>query len=208
MKSLESRLFNKDFHFKVTFINTCIMRIRYGHRKERTIQGYKMYIFKMMKDIVKKNVCNYENLMRATDCVKLPTHDEIIADCWTMFDKCLTKFKITKKNNFYYYFNKSLSRNFYREYQKELKNARVELTDAMTVVHPLLHDNNEPDTMEALMDSLGFDEIDRRIVKSRLNGQKTSEFLKENEDISNGQYSKSLKKMKDVIRFYQSKGIF
>lgn len=201
--NLEDTIFNKDFHFKVSFINTCIMRIRYGHRKNRTIEGYKMYIFKMMKDVVKKNVCNYENLMRATTCTELPTHDEIIADCYVMYDKCLMKFKVDKRNNFYYYFNKSLSRNFYREYSKSMKNAQVELTDAMTIVHPALHDNGEPDTMSSLMDNLDFNDIDRRIANSRLNGQKTSEFLNENKDITNSQYSKSLKKMKDTIRHYQ-----
>jgi len=37
-------------------------------------------------------------------------------------------------------------------------------------------------------------------------GQKTSEFLKENTDITNSQYSKSLKKIKEVIMMFQEKG--
>jgi hypothetical protein len=167
-----------------------------------------MFIFKMMKDVVKKNICNYTNLLNGTPCREIPTHDEMIADCYVMFDKCVEKFKVSKTNNFYFYFNKSMSRNFYRDYQKELQNSQTELTDAIATMHPQLHDNREPDTMEALMENLNFSEIEMRIIRSRLNGQKTSEFLEENPDVTNGQYSRSLKRMKDMIRYYQEKGEF
>lgn len=210
--NLEARLFKKDFRYKVKFINTCLMRIKFSgdKRSERTIRGYKMYIFKMMKDIVKKNVCNYTNLLSGTSCRDIPDHDEIIADCYIMFDKCVQKFDVKpkKNHNFYFYFNKSMSRNFFRDYQKEIQNSQVELTEAIATVHPHLHDNREPDTMEALMENLNFNEIDIRIIRSRLIGQKTSEFLNENLDVTNGQYSRSLKRMKDIIRFYQGKGEF
>lgn len=207
--SLEGALFKRDFHYKVAFINKCLLRIKFrGRRSERTIQGYKMFIFKMMKDVVKKNICNYTNLLNGTPCREIPTHDEMIADCYVMFDKCVEKFKVSKTNNFYFYFNKSMSRNFYRDYQKELQNSQTELIDAIATMHPQLHDNREPDTMEALMENLNFSEIEMRIIRSRLNGQKTSEFLEENPDVTNGQYSRSLKRMKDMIRYYQEKGEF
>lgn len=197
--SLENEIFIRNFKFRARFINVCIMRIRYGHRNTRTVNGYKMYIFKMMRDIVIKNICNFENLIRSTTCVEPPTRDELLTDCYIMFDKCISKFKVSKTNNFYYYFNKSLSRKFYRDYQREVKLSSVELSDAMIVVHPKLRDNGLPDTMSVIFDNLNFSETEIRIAVSRINEQRTSEFLKENEDISGIQYYAALKRMKDLI---------
>lgn len=209
MKSLEHRIFKKDFLYRQKFINTCIMRIKYGHRSERTIRGYKMYIFKMMHDIVKKNICNYINLLtNGTECREIPNHDDVLADVYIMFDKCLEKFKVKKGNKFYYYFNKSLSRNFYREYQKTQKQTAVELTDAMEVVHPNLQYKADNYSVDVVMDNLGFNDIEKRIVYSRMRGQKITEFLKENKDITNNQYSNALKKMKNLITNAQESGLW
>lgn len=205
---LEEQIFNKEFKFKVKFINTCILRIRYGHRKERTIRGYKMYIFKMMHTIVIKNIRNFENLIRATSCKEIPTRDEIFTDCYIMFDKCIYKFKVSPKNNFYFYFNKSLSRKFYKDYRKELLSPSVELSDAMSVVHPKLRDSRLPDIMSVLFDNLNFSEIERRIVISRLNGQRISEFLRENVDVTSVEYSESLKRIKHLIVLLRENGRF
>lgn len=205
---LERTLFKKEYKYDKSFINICIMRIRFGKRSQKTQNGYKMYIFKMMQDIVKKNVCNYLNLLESIGCYELPNRDEIVADCYVMLDKCISKFKISKKNSFYFYFNKSLSRNFYRAYQKEMRNSGIELTDAISTMHPNLRTNGDFDTMETLMDNLYFNDIDKRITRSRLLGQRTSEFLKENKDITINQYSKSLKRIKEIILYYQTNNQF
>ena len=68
------------------------------------------------------------------------------------------------------------------------------------------HDNREPDTTELLMEQMYFDEVERRICRSRMLGQKTSEFLKENPDVSNGQYSKCLKHIKEILTIQKEKG--
>jgi hypothetical protein len=39
-----------------------------------------------------------------------------------------------------------------------------------------------------------------------LKGQRTSEFLRENPDVTNDQYFKSLKRMKEALRNAQEKG--
>ena len=198
--SLERRIFKRKFVYRQRFINSCILRIKYGHRSERTVRGYKMYVFKMMHDIVQKNICNYINLLtNGTDLREIPDHDDVLTDVYIMFDKCIDKYKVRKGNNFYYYFNKSLSRNFYREYQKIQKTTGIELTDAMEVVHPKLHFSSHHYTHNVLCDNLGFDDLERRIVESRMRGQRITEFLKENEDVTNAQYSNALKRMKQVI---------
>ena len=200
MKSLERRIFRRDFIYRQKFINTCIMRIKYGHRSERTIRGYKMYIFKMMHDIIKKNICNYINLlMNGTNLTEIPKHDDVLTDVYIMFDKCLDKYKVSKGRKFYYYFNKSLSRNFYREYQRIQKRTYSEAENVEETIHPNLRYNEDNYTIGVLMDNLGFTDTEKRIVESRLKGQYITEFLKENADVTQIQYANAMKRMKDLI---------
>lgn len=200
MKSLENRIFRKGFLYRQKFINTCIMRIKYGHRSERTIRGYKMYIFKMMHDIIKKNICNFINLLtNGTEYREIPEHDDVITDVYITFDKCIERYKVSKGKKFYYYFNKSLSRNFFREYKKRQRQLNTEMNDIMEVSHPNLQFRTHNYTTEVLMENLCLNEVEKRIVRSRLAGQKITDFLKENKDISNNQYLSALKKMKTMI---------
>lgn len=200
MKSLENRIFRKGFLYRQKFINTCIMRIKYGHRSERTIRGYKMYVFKMMHDIIKKNICNFINLLtNGTECREIPEHDDVITDVYITFDKCIEKYKVAKGRKFYYYFNKSLSRNFYREYKKQQRQLNAEMNDVTEIYHPNLQVREHSYTTEVLMGNLCLSEIEKRVIRSRLAGQKTAEFLNENKDISNNQYVNALKRVKTLI---------
>lgn len=205
--NLEGVYFKNDYHYKAKFVNKYIAIIRFS-KDEKRINAYKNLVFRMMKDIVKKNISNYLNLLQGTYRKDtLPERDELVADCYIIFDKCLEKYIINKNYNFYFYFNKSLSRNFFRYYQKELqRSSSVEVTEALMTVNPGFHDNKQPDTSELLLSNLGLSDLEKMICRSRMLGQKTSEFLKENTDITNSQYSKSLKKIKEVIMMFQEKG--
>lgn len=205
--SLESMYFKKDYHYKAKFVNKCIAIIRFS-KDEKRIKAYKNLVFRMMKDIVKKNISNYMNLLQGTYRKDtMPNRDELVADCYIIFDKCLEKYIINKKYNFYFYYNKSLSRNFFRCYQKELqRSSGVEITEALMTVHSGFHDLRQPDTVELLLCNLGLSDLEKRICKSRMLGKKTSEFLEENLDVTNGQYSKSLKNIKEILISFQEKG--
>ena len=200
------KIFRKEYKYKRKFINACIMRIRYGKRSERTIRGYKTYIFKAMKNIVNKNICNYINLLNGTPCRSIPEYEEVLSECYIIFDKCLEKYKITKYNSFYFYFNKALSRNFYRLYQKELNMPSVELSDEMASVHPMLSIDGSVETMELLLHNLGLNELEKKICRSKLKGEKGTEFLKKNKRISNKKYTDTLKKIKDLLTDLIQKG--
>lgn len=204
---LESMYFKADYHYKAKLVNKWIAIIRYSPNEKR-VKAYKNLVFKIMKDIVKKNIANYLNLLNNTEVKDMPDRDELVADCYIIFDKCLEKYIIKGNYNFYFYFNKSLSRNFYRDYQKELQrsNGHVEISEALEAVNKGFHDYREPDTTELLMEHLGLDELEKRICRSRMLGQKTSEFLKENPEVTNGQYSRCLKKIKEVLTTSQEKG--
>lgn len=206
---LERRIFKRKFIYRQRFINNCILRIKYGHRSDRTVCGYKMYVFKMMHNIVQKNICNYLNLLKnGTDLREIPDHDDILTDAYIMFDKCIEKYRVKKGNNFYYYLNKSLSRNFYREYKKIQKNRKIELTDAMEVVHPKLHFKGQDYTYKILCDNLGFGELEKKIIESRMNGELITEFLKKNKDITNAQYSNCMKNIKQIISDAMEEGLW
>ena len=119
--SLESVLFRRDFYYNLKFVEKCIKIIQTSNNEKR-VKAYKSLVFKMMKSIVKKNVANYLNLLRNVDYPDIPERDELISDCYVVFDKCVSKFLVDKGYNFYFYFNKSLSRNFFREYYKKIQN--------------------------------------------------------------------------------------
>ena len=76
----------------------------------------------------------------------------------------------------------------------------------MEAVHPNLQYNSPNYGVEVLMENLGFSDIEKRIIRSRLSGQKISEFLKENKDITNAMYSNALKKMKQLVLDAQEEG--
>ena len=198
--SLESTYFKVDFFYNSPLVEKYVKIIQTSKRPKR-VRAFKNLVFMMMSDIVKKNIANYINLLRNSDVEYLPERDELVADCYLIFDKCVYKFILGRGYNFYFYYNKSLSRNFFRNYQKEIKhnNCTTEITDVMTIVSPSFRSSEESGSVDLLMDQLGFNELEKRVCKSRVVGQKTSEFLKSNPGVTNSQYSGTLKVVKEKL---------
>ena len=154
-----------------------------------------------MMDIVNKNISNYLNLITNTKLVKEPPeYGELIADCYIIFNTCVNGFKLG--HNFYFYFNKSLSRNFFRNYQKlvKQKNTVFELTDAIEAINEEMHVAHNYVSIELVMEQLEMNELEKRICRSKLNGQKSAEFFEENEDVSQFEYSQALKSVKVKLK--------
>lgn len=202
---LENKYFRKDFHYKNKLVNRCLVIIKYCKNPAR-VRAYKNFVFKMMKIVVKKNISNHINMLKTINNADVPEREELIAECYIMFDKCIEKYKVTKKNNFYFYFNKSMSRNFFRIYQKLVRNSTVELTDAMQIVHPHLQVPENPDTMEVLIGSLGLTELEKMVVRSKLVGQKSNEFIKEHPKVSSSEYTTALKRVKEILTTLMERG--
>lgn len=200
MRYRQRKIFKKEYKYKRKFINACIMRIRFGHRSDKTIQGYKTYIFKAMKDIVNKNICNYINLLEGSPCRSIPEYDEILSDCYIIFDKCLEKYKVSKNNSFYFYFNKAMSRRFYKCYQREINMPSTELSTEMSAVLPSLSDKSSVDTVNLLLDNLNIHGFERVVCISRLNGEKGTEFLKKHKRITQRRYNEALKNVRDLLK--------
>lgn len=103
-----------------------------------------------------------------------------------------------------------MSRCFYRSWTKEMTrdNNSIEIGEAIETVNARFHTRADVtgSSMDLLLDNFHFDGIERRVIKSRLAGQKTSEFLKRNADVTHSQYSQALKNIKERIKEYQSLG--
>lgn len=207
MKNLEITYFNRSYHYRVKFVNRYITIIRFS-KQEKRVEAYRNLVFKMMKDIVKKNIYNYLNLLQSvTTKEEMPTKDELIAECFIIFDKCLEKYEISRKNNFYFYFNKSLSRRFFKEYQRTYqRSVGIEITEAVTTVCRNLHENSNPNTLSVIYTQLHFTPLEIRICESKIAGEKVSDFLKKNEDVTNLQYSNALKRIKKLLIHIKQKG--
>lgn len=210
---LESKYFKHDFYYDNARVERFIEIIKSPDSSIKRQQAFKNVVFKMMKDVVKKNIRNYLNLLCNGTSIapeEIPTTDELVADCYLIFDKCLTKYKLGCGYNFYFYFNKSMSRCFYRSWTKEVSrdNSHIEIGEALETVNNKFHTSAESasNSMSLFLSTFNFNQLEMRVIKSRLSGQKTSEFLKLNTDVTHNQYSVALKAIKERIQSFKDLG--
>ena len=118
-------------------------------------------------------------------------------------NKCVERFILDKNYNFYFYYNKSLSRKFFRDYQKELKRGKE---NKLSEIKEIKSSNNEDYfSLEILLEKIKLTPLEKKICYSRLSDQKTRDFLKENSDITSFQYTKSLKNIQKILIFHKIK---
>ena len=210
---LESKYFKHDFYYDNNRVERFIEIIKSPDSSPKRQQSFKNVVFKMMKDVVKKNIRNYLNLLcngTSIPAEEIPTTDELVADCYLIFDKCLTKYKLGCGYNFYFYFNKSMSRCFYRSWTKEMSrdNSHVEIGEALETVNERFHTSSDSasNSISLFLSTFNFNTLEMRVIKSRLSGQKTSEFLKLNTDVTHNQYSVALKAIKERIQSFRDLG--
>ena len=210
---LESKYFKHDFYYDNDRVERFIEIIKSPESSPERQQAFKNVVFKMMKDVVKKNMRNYLNLLvngTSIDRDKIPTEDELIADCYIIFDKCISKYKLGCGYNFYFYFNKSMSRCFYRSWTREMvrDNSSIEIGEALETVNSRFHTSADhtSNSVDLLLRNFEFTALELRIVKSRIAGQKTGEFLKANTDVTHNQYSVALKRIKERIQSFRNLG--
>ena len=210
---LESKYFKHNFYYDNARVERFIEIIKSPNSSPQRQQAFKNVVFKMMKDVVKKNMRNYLNLLTNGTSIEkeeIPTEDELVADCYIIFDKCLTKYKLGAGYNFYFYFNKSMSRCFYRSWTKEMvrDNSSIEIGEALETVNARFHTSADhtSNSMNLLLSTFDFNPLELRVIKSRLAGQKTGEFLKANTDVTHNQYSAALKSIKERIQGFRDLG--
>jgi len=193
-----NRLFKKDFKYNNKLVKKLILKTRLESTTERRRTSIKQLIFMMMKDVVVKNINNYFNLLGGTNCRDIPEFNEVVTECYIVFDKCLNGFKITKTSNFYFYFNKALSRNFFKEYRKEVTYTTIGMNNAELFNNDFrVHEYGY--STDLLIETWRFSDVEKRIINSKLNKQTSEKFLSENPDITNNQYTVIIKNIKDKL---------
>lgn len=192
-------LFELDFHYRVKLINTYISIIQSTDNGKR-ISNLKFLIFRMMKDVVNKNIKNYQKLITNSGLNESLEYDELVSECYLVFEKCLEKYNIELGKNFYFYFNKSLSRNFYRLYQKKGKFPEKDTDENYFSNSEDFHIEHNY-SIDFVVTNIGkFSEIEKRIIKSKCNNEKQKEFLLKNKDISVSIYNKNLENIKKIFK--------
>lgn len=198
--TLENLYFRKDFYYDAEQVERYIGIIQTSTSPKR-VHAHKNLVFMMMKDIVKKNISNFLNLLRGIDSPDIPERDDLVTNCYITFDKCLEKYIVGRGYNFYFYFNKSLSRNFFREYQREMqrRNASAKVTEVMSYVSKEMRVDAVHSSVDFVMDNLQFTPLEKKICHSKMSGQRASDFLKMNPEVTNSQYSRALKSVKNKL---------
>lgn len=193
-------IFKTQFYYSNSRVSRFVEIIQTTDNEKRKI-AFKNLVFRMMGDIVNKNISNYINLITNTNLVEEPpSYGELVSDCYIIFNTCVDGFQLGY--NFYFYFNKSLSRNFFRNYQRLVrnKNTMFELTDAIEVMNEEMHTTHNYGSVEFLMEQLEMNELEMRICCSKINMQKSADFLEENPDVTQKEYSQALKSIKVKLK--------
>lgn len=203
--NIERVIFSVDLKYNPKLINRCIFIIR-NSEDENRISAFKLYIFRMMSKIVRKNIYNYQNLMRNFENPIEIENIELISECYITMDKCLEGYLLKDTGNFYFYFNVALSRKFFKWYQRDIRHQKVEITENILTTSPDLRSESKVDMMDFLMQTLNFNDTEKRIINSKLVGQKMSDFLEYNSDITPDVYARCLKRIKIILTKHKEEG--
>jgi hypothetical protein len=175
--------------------------IKRGNGIGSATDAAKVNLFKLMKRIIVKNVKNYASLSRNSavteQCFE---EDEMYAEAFIVMMKCVENFQVSKRNCFYFYFNKSLSRNFYRMFYKEVRKLEVQKDYELFAMDTFVTNDFDYESLSLTINNLGLDEFDKRVLESKLKYEKKDEFIVNNEDATVSKYYSSIRKIKEKLK--------
>lgn len=179
-------------------VNALILKIKLGE-DDRKKSNLKFELFKMMKNVVIKNIANYHMLYRNSPITDEGFEkSEMESECYIILEKCLTNFKVKKTNCFYFYYNKSLSRSFYRMFSKNIqkKEKHVDFKHHITCV--VNTNSNNSYGISLLVDLMNLDDFDKEVIYSKANNEKKEDFIKRKK-VTIVKYQASLNKIKEQL---------
>jgi hypothetical protein len=204
--SFEQVLFCSDYTYDVDLVNRYIHIIK-SSKDEKQISLTKDIVFKYMKNVVTKNIANYINLLKGIQYFDIPDKDDLISECYIIFDKCISRFnlKYSTKSNFYFFLNKSFSRYFYKEYRNIFNKNNKELNKNVDDSDNIKY--FQEDDFLTMLKFLNFSEDEIKIINNKSLGNNKKIFLQNNDDFSNEKYSNVLKSIKYKINILKNKKI-
>lgn len=180
--------------------NKLILKIRHGS-KDSLVDNSKKELFILMKKVVVKNVNNYLKLFRNSKVSEFSfEEEEVYSEAFLIMMNCVEKFNVKRGNCFYFYYNKAMSRQFYRMLERRI--SRSERRDVF-IEHSLntgdTSTSSEGYSVDFVLNNLDFTEEEKRLIRSRIEKQTRKDFLEENQDISSNDYSVMLKQIKEKL---------
>lgn len=182
------------------------VKIRKARAKEENL---KIELFKLMSKVIVKNIRNYVKLSNNSPVTNYCNNCfEMQAEAWVILEKCLMKFKLKNNYCFYFYFNKSLGRNFYRMFDKEVrKKEKYEKYETEKIkTSQTCKTDNLDFPIEMIIESIDLSENEEKILRSKLVREKKSDFLDKNKNLSSGKYYTALKNIKEKINKLKDDG--
>lgn len=196
---LEKKLFCAEYTYNIELVNSQINIIQNSKDKEQ-ISLTKNIVFKQMKNIVIKNITNYINLLNGIQYHDIPNKEDLISECYLIFDKCVKRYKLnydSKSSNFYFFFNKALSRYFFKDYRSILNKYSDDFIRVINDINEAK--THQIDDLTTMLKLLNFSEDEINIINSKVLGENKKKFLNKNENISDIKYTTMLKNIKQKI---------
>jgi len=165
--------------------------------RSRKIEKLKLQIFMMSKNIVIKNINNYIKYTRNSAVREISNnHIEMESEAFIVCVNCIDKFKL--KYDFCFYFNKALSRNFFRMFEREKKMFEKDL-----VYKDLYYHSKKDDYLECELEidiyNFGLTGEDMIVLRSKLNGETKDMFNENNPTFQMSHYYNCFKKIKTIL---------
>lgn len=192
--------------FNRKLANKYVLIIKKGNNCDEA----KLDLYKLMKKVIVKNVKNYVKLARNSSVTEECLDEaEMYGEAFIVLMKCTDKFKVAKGNCFYFYFNKSLSRNFYRMFDKEvrkLEGYKGYKSQATNAVQNRDVFKDDIYSVKFVSDALDLDGFDRKVLESKLQFQKKDDFIVSNKDATISRYYASIRKIKSQVQILKDNG--
>lgn len=185
-----------SYQYSPRLVKKCII-LANKCSNERLATNSKLELFKMLSEVVVKNIQNFYSLTQSYENV-IHTKDDLVGDAYFVMNKCLSNFDAKRGKQFYFYYNKSLTRAFVRiieqNYLKHRNTTRVdEEFESFVFIGEV---KNTLDLVEFYLDLFKLTEEEREIVRSKLADQKPRDFLLESDNVTWKTYFSSLESIK------------
>lgn len=197
---------SREPEFNRKKVNSIILKIQRGLGTEEEKSKLKFDLFLLMKNIVIKNIANYKMLYRNSPITGEGLESfEMESECYLIIEKCLIKYKVKKTNCFYFYYNKSLSRSFYRMFDKNIRK-KDKYVDYKQHTYCVVNNNtNNVYSTDLIVDLMNLDDYDKKVITSKMNNEKKEEFVKNNNS-NLSKYQSSLNKIKEQLNILKDNG--
>ncbi len=195
------KIIEKDYAYYKDEANRRIILIKSTSNQKRR-EKEEIELLKSVSDVVRKNINNFKKLCINTN---LPfDRDDTEVEAYIIFKKCINNYKLTKESNFYFFVNKAMNQNFYMLYKKRLEERNFDniFVSEQKHINPARnHSFHEfHDFVEFDLVCLGFDDLERKIIASKVQGQTKEDFLDLNPKITGVAYNDYLKSAKKKLQ--------